>query len=78
MKQGDFVTAIGDFSFKNQGARGRAVQVKIGQQFWVTNPTYQHKEYIMVQRAGKGHINTGYAFSVEDFSKFFATDDETV
>ena len=66
MKQGERLTAKGDFQFKS-GGKGRAVVVRAGQKFWVTNSMIDQaaQKVVMIDREGKGHISHGYAFTPE-------------
>lgn len=72
-KQGTRLTAKKDFQFKAPGARGRQITVKAGQKFWVTNTGLDpaHKNIVMIDREGKGHISHGYAFSPEMIADLF-------
>lgn len=72
MKQGERLTAKGDFQFKS-GGKGRAVVVRAGQKFWVTNSMIDQaaQKVVMIDREGKGHISHGYAFTPEMIENLF-------
>lgn len=72
MKQGQTLIAKSDFGFRAK-AKGRAVQVRTGQRFWVTNSAIcQAKDgVIMVDREGKGHISNGWAFTPSLIETYF-------
>jgi hypothetical protein len=73
IKQGADLVAKSGFQFKAPGARGRAVTVKPGQRFWVTNSDLDQKRsgQVMIDRAGRGCISHGYAFTPATLAQYF-------
>lgn len=63
--------ALVDFGFKV--GRAKAVQVRAGQVFWVTNTETDQTRigYVLIDRAGCGHIGAGYAFTPAQIEKLF-------
>lgn len=47
--------------------------VRAGQKFWVTNSGLDQDKHkiVMIDRAGKGSISQGYAFTPESITEFF-------
>ena len=72
-KQGATLKAKAAFQFKAPGSRGRAVTVKPGQLFWVTNCStdQQRSGHVTIDREGRGHISHGYAFHPETLRQYF-------
>ena len=66
------MTAKADFNFR-ASAKGRAVVVRAGQKFWMTNTASnaQRTGLVVLERKGKGSIGTGYPFSLEQVANFF-------
>jgi hypothetical protein len=60
---------IEPFSFKP--SKGRTVEGKLGQKFWVTSPTYNNKNYCLISRKGQGSANAGWQLNNSDIVKFF-------
>lgn len=73
MRQGSTITAKSAFTFKASGTRGRAVTVRSGDKFWITNcETDQARQgVVMIDRTGRGHISHGYAFQPEILQAWF-------
>lgn len=69
MDQGLELIAKLDCQF-NIGA-GRPWQVKAGQKFWVTSATYKNIEGCMVDRKGKGTINSGVYLTKGQIAQVF-------
>lgn len=70
IKQCAQLIAKSDFSVKAQG-RGRPMQVKTGDRFWVTSPTYQNEESFKFNRKGKGSIGDGPWLPIEYLTELF-------
>lgn len=66
------IKAKHDFAFK-VGGKGRAIVVRRGQIFWVTNTRHDQtlRGIVLVDRKGKGHISGGYAFSHNQLMELF-------
>jgi hypothetical protein len=66
------LTAKSDFAFR-VGGKGRAITVRTGQAFWVTNTQVdqQTRGIVLVDRKGKGSISAGYAFTPEQIETLF-------
>lgn len=62
--------SVCDFQFKSHG---RLVKVKAGQRFWVTNTKSDQAQMqcALIEREGKGHISSGWPFSLNDVSTYF-------
>lgn len=71
MKQGQELIAKVAFTMKFEGKRGRPVNVKIGDRFWVTTTDYSNKTHAKIDRYGKGFISHGYCLSLEQISQLF-------
>lgn len=71
-KQGAELISLAHLEFINPET-GRKIKFKGGQKFWVTNTMHdqQSNGIVKLQRAGKGHISTGYPFSPEQVKEFF-------
>lgn len=73
-RQGSTLAALRAFTFK-PGGKGRAVNVRAGDRFWVTNSLTDQaaRKVVLIERNGRGHIGGGYAFTpaliVEHFSE---------
>lgn len=72
-KHGAPLIALSGFTFKVPGARGRAVSVKPGARFWVTNAMQDQaaRGVVLIEREGRGCISHGYAFTPEAVAQFF-------
>lgn len=72
-RQGATLKAKAPFSFKAPGSRGRAVTVKPGQLFWVTNSGLDQNRsgLVMIDRIGRGCISNGYAFNPDTLQQYF-------
>lgn len=77
MKQATYLTAKTDFSFKPDGAK-RAVHVKMGQIFWVTNSEISqvNSGHILIARKGTGNCGHGYVFSSEQIMQYFTPEND--
>lgn len=75
--QGATVQAKQDFSAVIDRRR---VYVTKGQRFWITSTRTYAKTYgvVSVAREGKGHIGTGYPFTMENFNACFEPAKESV
>lgn len=71
MKQGTHLIAKQAFTMKNPGSRGRAVSVKIGDNFIVTSPLHMNEEFCIIDRASKAKINSGYKLKISDINNLF-------
>lgn len=71
MNQFTKLVAKQEFQMKLTGARGRAVQVKTGDIFVVTNPRHMQDKGIKVARAKLARINEGYMLSLEQVEQLF-------
>jgi len=60
---------IEPFSFKP--SKGRPVEGKLGQRFWVTSPTYKNQTYCLIARKGQGSANIGWQLNNSDINRFF-------
>ena len=72
MKQGQTLIAKSDFGFRAT-AKGRAVRVRTGQRFWVTNSQICQDQdgVIVLAREGKGSISCGWPFSPSVIDAYF-------
>lgn len=72
MTQGQTLIAKSDFGFR-ASPKGRAVQVRKGQRFWVTSSqTYAARVgFLTIDREGKGSICNGYAFAPTQVAELF-------
>lgn len=72
IRQGTTLEAVEAFTFKRNN-KGRSILVQPGQRFWVTNSQLGQKVdgYVMIDRAGRGCISHGYAFSPADIARLF-------
>jgi len=72
MKQGQTLIAKTDFGFR-ANAKGRAVHVRTGQRFWVTNSQICQDQdgVIVLAREGKGSISCGWPFSPSVIDAYF-------
>lgn len=70
-KQGTILQAKQAFTMKAPGARGRAVNVKLGDKFWITSATYNNKDSAFIDRQGKGVISHGYKLDLSDLENLF-------
>ena len=70
---GAALVAKAAFTFKAPGARGRAVTVKPGARFWVTNTPQDQRARgaVLIEREGRGCISHGYAFAPETIGQLF-------
>ena len=59
------------FQMKFEGAKGRAVNVKIGDVFLVTNPRHMQENGIKIDRKNKACINSGYMLPLEQVKALF-------
>ncbi|GGG61026.1 hypothetical protein [Hymenobacter glacieicola] len=75
MKQGTYLIAKTGIEFSTPGARGRKVKIKQGQRMVVTSPGYRNTESVMVDKAGKGHIGSGYLLDLSAINEFFTIED---
>lgn len=71
MNQFSTLVAKTAFSMKLAGSRGRAVNVKIGDVFLVTNPRHMQEIGIKIDRKNKASINSGYMLSLEQVNALF-------
>lgn len=73
IKQGATIIAKAAFQFKVTGSRGRAVSVKPGQRFWVTNcgTDQVSSGLVTIDLEGRGYISHGYAFRPETLAQCF-------
>jgi len=71
LRQGTRLVAKTDFRFGT--GKGRAVMVRTGQKFWVTNSQVDQaaQKLVLIDRAGKGSISNGYAFSPAMVDAYF-------
>lgn len=69
-QQFDIITAKDNFALKVPEARGRACQVKTGDEFTIVNPAYQHHEKIEVRRNRNGSRSV-YPLTPEQFKQIF-------
>lgn len=67
--QGNRLVAKIDCQFNK--AKGRAWKVKVGQEFWVTSPTYRNTEGCTIDRKGKGCSNSGLYLTIEQIRQVF-------
>lgn len=76
VKQGARLVARRDFQFKVPGVKGRAVTVRAGQRFWITNSMLDQdaRKVVMIDREGRGHISNGYAFTPEMIADLFTVE----
>ena len=72
MKQGTLLEAKRDFAFRNNN-KGRPVQVKEGDRFWVTNTEVNQQQIgcILIDRQNKGHMSQGWPVSFEQVEELF-------
>ncbi len=72
-KQCTLLEAIAGAVLNMPGAKGRKPTIKIGDKFWVTNPEHDQRATgsIMIQRNGRGHINTGWRLWPADMKAIF-------
>ena len=59
------------FQMKFEGAKGRAVNVKVGDVFLVTNPHHMQENGIKIDRKNKASINSGYMLPLEQVTALF-------
>jgi hypothetical protein len=72
MKQGTTLIATGNFSLRKARA-SRALNVKIGDKFWVTSSvTSNASGIIRFDKEGRGHISCGYVMKIENVLANFA------
>lgn len=71
MNQFTTLTVKQAFSMKSEGAKGRAVQAKIGDRFVVTSPNYANKENAKIAREKGAILNVGYLFPISLISTYF-------
>jgi hypothetical protein len=67
--QGTVLEVIEPFSFKP--SKGRAVEGKEGQRFWITSPSYKNQTHCLIARKGKGSANIGWQLGNLDIERFF-------
>jgi hypothetical protein len=74
MDQGQILIAKTNFGFRSY-AKGRPVQVRKGQRFWVTSTKslQTSRGAITIDREGRGSISNGYHFAPSQISEFFET-----
>lgn len=70
-KQGDTLVAKKAFTMKVPGTRGRPVNVKVGDKFWITSTTYSNTSHCQIDRLNKGSICNGYYISNECIEELF-------
>jgi hypothetical protein len=71
MEQFSRLTAKVAFQMKFDGSRGRAVNVKVGDVFLVTNPKHDQTRGIKIDRKNKAGINSGYLLTLEQIQTLF-------
>lgn len=59
------------FSMKHTGAKGKAVQTKVGDLFYVTNPEHMQCDGIKVDRTNRATLNSGYLLDQEKIELLF-------
>lgn len=59
------------FSFRANGARGKAVNVQEGSLWEVTSPEYRNIKDVIIDRKGKAKLNIGYSFTIEMVNQYF-------
>lgn len=64
------LTAKVSFTLQYKG-EGRAINVKIGDIFFVTNPSYRQSEGIKIARKKGAFSNQGYALTKEQIEQLF-------
>ena len=68
-KQFDFLEVIEPFLIPV--GKGRPVKGKIGDIFTVTSPTYNNKDFCLIDRKNKAKLNLGYRVNNADIQRFF-------
>lgn len=71
MNQFSTLVAKVAFQMKLDGARGRSVNVKIGDVFMVTNPRHMQDNGIKIDRKNKASINSGYMLDLAQVEQLF-------
>lgn len=71
MNQFTTLTVKQAFSMKSEGAKGRAVQAKVGDRFTITSPSYANKETVKVAREKGATLNVGYLFPMNLIETYF-------
>lgn len=72
MNQCDTLICKVAFSFKVEGQRGRGINVKLGDKFWITSASYMIKRDGIVKIARKGKtLDDSYPFTAEIISQYF-------
>lgn len=67
-----FTACVVSKSFTIKRSKGRPIIGKLGDIFLITNPKYDQKEYIKVDRKTKATINSGYIFTISQFHEFLS------
>lgn len=72
MNQFAALTAKADFNFR-ASTKGRAIVVRAGQKFWMTNTASNAARtgLVVLDRQGKGSIGAGYPFAASQVSDLF-------
>lgn len=71
--QGTFFKAAKSFAFKVPGARGKPINVRVGDLFWIVTPQYEQKRTGIVGIARKGkNMGFAYHFPLNIFVENFA------
>lgn len=71
MDQFSKLVAKAAFQMKFEGAKGRAVNVKVGDIFLVTNPRHMQDNGIKIDRKNKATINSGYMLPLAQIEQLF-------
>lgn len=71
MEQFSKLVAKVAFQMKFEGAKGRAVNVKIGDIFMVTNPRHMQDKGIKIDRKNKATLNSGYMLDLAQVEQLF-------
>lgn len=71
MKQGTYLTANQAFTMRKEGAKGRSVQVNVGDVFIVTSPSYLNNGSALIAREQGAVIGQGYRLTTEQISYLF-------
>ena len=70
LAQGSQLTAKVNFQMKFEG-RSRAMVVKTGDKFVVTNPCYMQANGVKVGRARNAKLNMGYTLTIDQIEQLF-------
>ena len=66
-----FTLLIAKVDFRMKRARGRPCGVKVGDEFYVTNPKHDQHRGIIVDRASRATLCQGYLLTIEQVRELF-------